>query len=198
MPQRRKKRPGAARSPALQILTHTMAGRLGALAARAISHAGAGCSGPHSLAPALTALHGARILGSPLARGQWFHPDAGKSAPSAPWVSTGEWRSFAASARENAADEPKSEASQLNYRRETRGDEASAGRAPSAPPSGTWISTLLPPAAQPYAKLMRLDAPIGTWLLLWPGYWCVVRSPSSNNLYWLSTELAAAGGAQDP
>ena len=33
------------------------------------------------------------------------------------------------------------------------------------------LITRLPPAAQPYARLMRLDKPIGTWLLLLPCWW---------------------------
>ncbi len=32
----------------------------------------------------------------------------------------------------------------------------------------------LPPAARPYALLMRLDRPIGWWLLLLPGWWSIV------------------------
>lgn len=31
----------------------------------------------------------------------------------------------------------------------------------------------LPPAARPYALLMRLDRPIGWWLLLLPGWWAI-------------------------
>ena len=31
----------------------------------------------------------------------------------------------------------------------------------------------LPPAVRPYASLMRLDRPIGTWLLFWPCAWSV-------------------------
>ncbi len=46
--------------------------------------------------------------------------------------------------------------------------------------SGDWIDRRLPPAARPYARLMRLDRPIGTWLLLWPCFW--------------SATLAAQGG----
>src|SRR5215470_296955 len=34
-----------------------------------------------------------------------------------------------------------------------------------------WLDRLLPPAARPYARLMRLDRPIGTWLLLFPCWW---------------------------
>ncbi|MGZ9109210.1 MAG: 4-hydroxybenzoate octaprenyltransferase [Micavibrio sp.] len=36
-----------------------------------------------------------------------------------------------------------------------------------------WISRL-PSAVRPYALLMRLDRPIGTWLLLLPGWWAIV------------------------
>lgn len=36
---------------------------------------------------------------------------------------------------------------------------------------GGWIERLLPAAARPYARLMRLDRPIGTWLLLFPCWW---------------------------
>lgn len=38
-----------------------------------------------------------------------------------------------------------------------------------------WIARL-PKAMRPYALLMRLDRPIGTWLLLLPGWWAVVLS----------------------
>lgn len=34
-----------------------------------------------------------------------------------------------------------------------------------------WVDTLLPRAWRPYARLARLDRPIGTWLLLWPCWW---------------------------
>lgn len=34
-----------------------------------------------------------------------------------------------------------------------------------------WIERILPPALHPYAYLMRLDRPIGIWLLLLPGLW---------------------------
>ncbi len=41
-------------------------------------------------------------------------------------------------------------------------------------PAAGWVDRLLPPALRPYAKLMRLDRPIGTWLLLWPCWWSLV------------------------
>ncbi|MFA6279748.1 MAG: 4-hydroxybenzoate octaprenyltransferase [Bdellovibrionales bacterium] len=38
---------------------------------------------------------------------------------------------------------------------------------------GDWIDRFLPSVARPYARLMRLDRPIGTWLLLLPCLWSV-------------------------
>lgn len=35
----------------------------------------------------------------------------------------------------------------------------------------SWIDSYLPRQLQPYARLARLDKPIGTWLLLWPCMW---------------------------
>ena len=34
----------------------------------------------------------------------------------------------------------------------------------------------LPPRVRPYASLIRLDRPIGAWLLFWPGAWAVALS----------------------
>lgn len=36
---------------------------------------------------------------------------------------------------------------------------------------GNWVERWLPKAAQPYAQLMRVDRPIGWWLLLLPCWW---------------------------
>ncbi|MBV8090602.1 MAG: 4-hydroxybenzoate octaprenyltransferase [Alphaproteobacteria bacterium] len=36
---------------------------------------------------------------------------------------------------------------------------------------GDWVERHLPAGVQPYARLARLDRPIGTWLLLFPGWW---------------------------
>lgn len=41
-------------------------------------------------------------------------------------------------------------------------------------PEATWIDVFLPKQARPYAKLARLDKPIGTWLLAWPCMWLVI------------------------
>ena len=39
---------------------------------------------------------------------------------------------------------------------------------------GNWLDRYAPAGARPYARLMRLDRPIGTWLLLLPGWWALV------------------------
>lgn len=36
---------------------------------------------------------------------------------------------------------------------------------------GDWVERWLPAPVRPYARLARLDRPIGTWLLLFPGWW---------------------------
>ncbi len=38
-------------------------------------------------------------------------------------------------------------------------------------PADGWVDRWLPAALRPYARLMRLDRPIGTWLLLFPCWW---------------------------
>ena len=38
-------------------------------------------------------------------------------------------------------------------------------------PADGWVVRLLPGAVRPYARLMRLDRPIGAWLLLFPCWW---------------------------
>jgi 4-hydroxybenzoate polyprenyltransferase len=48
----------------------------------------------------------------------------------------------------------------------------------------------LPAAIRPYASLMRLDRPIGAWLLYWPGAWAVALAgfgrPGAALLLWLA------------
>lgn len=44
-------------------------------------------------------------------------------------------------------------------------------RKPSRSASSSWIDLYLPSSVQPYARLARLDKPIGTWLLAWPCMW---------------------------
>ena len=50
-------------------------------------------------------------------------------------------------------------------------DSVPAERAAAASDIRTWLDRALPAAARPYARLMRLDRPIGTWLLLFPCWW---------------------------
>lgn len=45
--------------------------------------------------------------------------------------------------------------------------------------SDSWINKYLHPKVRPYAQLMRLDRPIGTWLLLWPCLWSVALASST-------------------
>ncbi len=53
--------------------------------------------------------------------------------------------------------------------------EGGAGGKGLADPSdihpGDWVARWLPGWAEPYARLARLDRPIGTWLLLFPAWW---------------------------
>ena len=40
-------------------------------------------------------------------------------------------------------------------------------------PKGAWVDKYLPARLRPYARIARFDRPIGTWLLLFPGWWSV-------------------------
>ncbi len=42
-----------------------------------------------------------------------------------------------------------------------------------------WIDRFAPRPARPYLTLMRLDRPIGTWLLLFPCWWGMALAPSA-------------------
>src|ERR1700676_3236194 len=44
-------------------------------------------------------------------------------------------------------------------------------RDPSDIRRGDWVGRWLPEWAEPYARLARLDRPIGAWLLLFPAWW---------------------------
>ena len=41
---------------------------------------------------------------------------------------------------------------------------------------GDWVGRRLPAGLHPYARLMRLDRPIGTWLLLFPCWWSLAMA----------------------
>ena len=50
----------------------------------------------------------------------------------------------------------------------------------------TWLERQLPPVLRPYARLMRLDRPIGTWLLLIPCWWSVaLAAPKLPDLWYM-------------
>jgi 4-hydroxybenzoate polyprenyltransferase len=57
---------------------------------------------------------------------------------------------------------------------------------------GDWVDRLLPLWVEPYARLARLDRPIGTWLLLFPAWWGIaLASPGWPNPWLLA--LVALG-----
>ena len=53
---------------------------------------------------------------------------------------------------------------------EDRGRDDGGGERPKVQDL-SWIDLYLPKQARPYARLARLDKPIGTWLLAWPCMW---------------------------
>eukprot|EP00522_Entomoneis_paludosa_P003695 CAMPEP_0172473294 /NCGR_PEP_ID=MMETSP1065-20121228/68781_1 /TAXON_ID=265537 /ORGANISM="Amphiprora paludosa, Strain CCMP125" /LENGTH=413 /DNA_ID=CAMNT_0013231465 /DNA_START=407 /DNA_END=1648 /DNA_ORIENTATION=- len=52
----------------------------------------------------------------------------------------------------------------------------------SDPPVLTWVDQYLPISWQPYARLARIDKPIGTWLLLWPCGWSTALAATPGTL----------------
>src|SRR6266480_4022211 len=44
---------------------------------------------------------------------------------------------------------------------------------------GDWVERYLPAPFRPYARLARLDRPIGTWLLLFPSWWGIALASES-------------------
>ncbi|KAK6936421.1 UbiA prenyltransferase family [Dillenia turbinata] len=48
--------------------------------------------------------------------------------------------------------------------------------------SSSWIDLYLPEQVRPYAKLARLDKPIGTWLLAWPCMWSITLAASPGSV----------------
>ena len=73
---------------------------------------------------------------------------------------------------------------QQQWQQQGYGAAAAAGSSvapPANPAAGTWV-TCLPRAWQPYALLMRLDKPIGTWLLAWPCFWSIAMAAPPGSL----------------
>jgi len=51
-------------------------------------------------------------------------------------------------------------------------------------PVGNWIDRHVPAILRPYLRLMRLDRPIGTWLLLFPCWWSIaLAAPGAPDLW---------------
>ncbi len=63
----------------------------------------------------------------------------------------------------------------------------------------TWVERSLPRALVPYAHLMRLDRPIGTWLLLFPGLWSIAMAltgaPDLRYFAWFAVGALVMRGA---
>jgi 4-hydroxybenzoate polyprenyltransferase len=55
---------------------------------------------------------------------------------------------------------------------------ARSAQDPSDIRQGDWVDRWLPGSAEPYARLARWDRPIGTWLLLFPGWWGIALAAS--------------------
>src|SRR5260370_1048870 len=57
-----------------------------------------------------------------------------------------------------------------------------------------WAARFAPAALLPYIRLARLDRPIGTWLLLFPGWWAIaLAAPSGGWPDWHLLALFAIG-----
>lgn len=52
-------------------------------------------------------------------------------------------------------------------------------------PVGNWIDRHMPAVIRPYLRLMRLDRPIGTWLLLFPCWWSAAMAADGLPNLWL-------------
>lgn len=50
-------------------------------------------------------------------------------------------------------------------------------------PQNSWVDRLLPASWVPYAKAMRLDRPIGIWLLLIPGLWSIAMAARPKDMW---------------
>ncbi|MGE5516255.1 MAG: 4-hydroxybenzoate octaprenyltransferase [Bacteroidota bacterium] len=57
-------------------------------------------------------------------------------------------------------------------------------------PVGNWVDRHAPAATRPYLRLMRLDRPIGTWLLLFPCWWSIALAGSGWPDLWLCALFA--------
>jgi len=61
-------------------------------------------------------------------------------------------------------------------------------------PADHWIVRMAPASWRPYLRLMRLDRPIGTWLLLLPCWWSLaLAAPAFDPAIWRYAVLFAVG-----
>ncbi|MGH6988756.1 MAG: 4-hydroxybenzoate octaprenyltransferase, partial [Stellaceae bacterium] len=61
-------------------------------------------------------------------------------------------------------------------------------------PTGDLTDRYAPASWRPYIRLARLDRPIGTWLLLFPGWWAIaLAAPPGHWPNWLLMALFALG-----
>eukprot|EP01138_Halocafeteria_seosinensis_P012306 gb/GECG01012575.1/.p1 GENE.gb/GECG01012575.1/~~gb/GECG01012575.1/.p1 ORF type:complete len:410 (+),score=17.07 gb/GECG01012575.1/:1-1230(+) len=61
--------------------------------------------------------------------------------------------------------------------------------------NNTWVDNKMPHWIQPYCKIMRIDRPIGTWLLLWPSLWSISLAAPAGEWPDLHTLFLFAVGA---
>ena len=53
-----------------------------------------------------------------------------------------------------------------------------------------WVDRRAPAFARPYLRLARIDRPIGSWLLMWPGWWALALAAGvSGNSVWTDLGL---------
>jgi 4-hydroxybenzoate polyprenyltransferase len=64
------------------------------------------------------------------------------------------------------------------------------GTSASDIPKGGWVDRFAPEALRPYARLARLDRPIGTWLLLFPCWWGIALATPGWPSLWLMAVFA--------
>ena len=79
----------------------------------------------------------------------------------------------------NQATSEKEDDNSKNKNSDTGTKKDIPGSATSDPPVLTWIDEYLPEPAKPYARLARIDKPIGTWLLIWPCFWSTALASAS-------------------
>lgn len=56
--------------------------------------------------------------------------------------------------------------------------------------SQNWSDKWLPLKSRPYARLMRLDRPVGVWLLLWPCFWGQILALSEMGFYGVAYDFS--------